>query len=316
MKAHGGFAARDAMNCCQVFLESFDKYFDLIANDYTIAFSRMDPETFCSFAAVMFYGSSLTLTKCFVNKTIRCVLNGGKALTTRKAEYDNVRYASSDVHIEVDLRSCGDPRDAITSFIGNHVCKIKNVATCKKHVVVLHNLDCLSQKCIFALRKIIEMHSSNVMFVMTCTRLSGINEAIKSRCTMVNCSVRKDKVLPCLEQFVEDNEIDDFEYDESLCLLTNLAQAKENMMDAKTRSFLKELKKQVSMAKVVDMCRGFSYEVLKYCEMADVLKCVLRNGGANVSLISAAASLEHQSHLMGKHFVLLERFLIQVYIER
>jgi hypothetical protein len=272
----------------------------------------MSAEDFFGFNNILFYGNSKTFLRLVVENILQVVLNNGNKIRSTTTSFEEIEIFVSNFHVEIDFQTCSSEKTIISNYLATHLTLSKNINQ-QKHSVVLHNVHELSQQSMFALRKVLEAKSKHVMFLMTCQNLSSVNEAIKSRCSLIRCNVPKENIDGFLDAFMEDHDVEEFEYDATKCLLTNLVQNKENRFEFKTNHFLDELKKISDFKKAMQYIRGFSYDILKYqIPLASIFKIVL-NRYTDISLIKLAASLETRNLKMAKPFLALERFLVEVY---
>jgi hypothetical protein len=64
----------------------------------------------------------------------------------------------------------------------------------KKHTIIIHNLKLTSKHVHNGIRKLIEMYSTNVFFIITVDSLSYLDQSLKSRCTNLNCNFNQENI--------------------------------------------------------------------------------------------------------------------------
>ncbi len=219
----------------------------------------------------------------------------------------------------------------ITEYIQNLI-KIKNI-TQSKHIIVLKDLDKLSNNSFMTLRRILEKYSNNALFIFTSTNIAHINEAINSRCFQIRCPLESDKNLKLflskylnekdkVKDIINNSERDinrimllyskidksDFSY---IPILNN--EIKEHFM------FLKKTKDVIKVAKenrdFLNKILNFSYnneEIIK-CFQDIILKTYKKKREILINIITILKELDMELINSQKDFFAYEKFLIKLY---
>lgn len=109
--------------------------------------------------------------------------------------------------IEIDLCSV-DYKAIIEILLSIIMTKAINM---KKHKIIIHNLK-LSPKHIHnSVRKLIEIYSSNVLFIITVDSLSFLDQSFKSRCILLNCAVDQKTISEKIINLVRPDVMPDFQ---------------------------------------------------------------------------------------------------------
>jgi DNA polymerase III delta prime subunit len=86
----------------------------------------------------------------------------------------------------------------ITNFIKKKIDMPKDL--CK--IIVIYDFDLMTLEAQTALRRIIEIYSKNVRFILTCNNIEDVAEAIQSRCVIINLS-KPSNIKKILENIAE-----------------------------------------------------------------------------------------------------------------
>lgn len=82
-----------------------------------------------------------------------------------------------------DDRKIESVRDKVNNFV-----KTKSSKNGVRRIVIMDEVDGMTNIAQDALRNIMESYASNALFILTCNHVSKINDAIKSRCAMIEFS--------------------------------------------------------------------------------------------------------------------------------
>jgi hypothetical protein len=324
------------------FCQQFDnKYFPLLANKHIHNIAKLGIDEFLSMPNVLFYGNRVSLISLFVDAILARVLEWDQ-LPSRPSKKVGVfeystgngkqlsEYLYTDYHIEIDFQRLGaGEKDFITSFISGNIACTKNVLH-NKHIVVLHNVDCMTQQTAYALRMTVERYTSNVFFILTCGKIGGLEKAIASRCAMIRCNIPSDAFENTLERVIDDFELeikDKFvvEDPDFVKVLFQLCSPTESVHHVKEQvfAFLDRLLKMGTgqLLKVVAEIREMSYKLLHFgVPLAGIMKYVVDYFIANkkyakyvIDVATISASLEHKSIRITKPNLVLEEYFLSVY---
>lgn len=138
-----------------------------------------------SHSNVILHGKSNFITKMVARKHV--VKNGDYYnLKFKTVEDKGISYKSFTFpeFLEIDLSSMDNKLiiDILKSII---MTKSINM---KKHTIIIHNLKLTPRHVHNGIRKLIEIYSSNVFFIITVDSLSYLDQSLKSRCTHINCN--------------------------------------------------------------------------------------------------------------------------------
>lgn len=138
-----------------------------------------------SHSNVILHGKSNFITKMVARKHV--VKNGDYYnLKFKTVEDKGISYKSFTFpeFLEIDLSSMDNKLiiDILKSII---MTKSINM---KKHIIIIHNLKLTPRHVHNGIRKLIEIYSSNVFFIITVDSLSYLDQSLKSRCTNINCN--------------------------------------------------------------------------------------------------------------------------------
>ncbi len=325
------------MNYWEVFKKDFSKtYFDMIANPMVKNISKFSQDDFFGFPNIIFYGNDITLLKLYVDVILSRIFDCEikKVKNSMDIMNNNNKYTctyySSAFHNEIDLDEIRNvEKQFLSEFIANHLSQIKNIHQ-QKHVVVLHQLSSLHNTTVYAMRKILESCSSNIIFIMTSKTISLLNDAILSRGALIRCQINPHDFESFLEYFINHHDIDigennEFEIDYNDGLVYNILKLtkpnQNNYFEKTIRDFLEEFCKQKDVYKAVNMAKSFSFKILHFTNrFADIVKVCLEFLSKHkkfekhmYGIIVTAADLEIKSLNMSKPYILLERFLLEVF---
>lgn len=196
-----------------------NKYFQLLQNmlwtskldEYSnyIVKKFIKDEDF-SHSNVILHGKSNFITKMVARKHI--VKNHNYYnLKFKTVEDKGISYKSFTVpeFLEIDL-SCVDNKliiDILKSII-----MTKSIHM-KKHSIIIHNLKLTPRHVHNGIRKLIEVYSSNVFFIITVDSLSYLDQSLKSRCTHLNCNFDQKGISRDLVDITSDFKMSSIEFD-------------------------------------------------------------------------------------------------------
>jgi hypothetical protein len=329
------------------FVDAFPRrYADRIASDQLKRMMARGRADLFSGPNLVFLGANMTLVRLLMDHFIAVVLAGdapGKMGKLKKSEsrYDircpsvqgvyECAYASSSVHVEVDFAAHkGYERAIISEFLSKHLCAIRSI-TGPKHVVVLHNTQALSTANINALRKVLESHA-NVVFLLSCTNLSRLSNAVASRCLPLRCCVSQVDALDLMRD-VRGERGERATYDPCLSLTQNIVsnlivgdavEEEEGGVRKKIKRLLLHLKSSSGCGSDFEgtskKIRAFSYDMPRFhVSVAIIFKVALgvmhEEGERDIArAVALAAKLQHQSVSMSKPYLAIERFFMEYYL--
>lgn len=286
---------------------------------------------------LVFLGANVTLVRLLMDHYISVVLCE-KRINKTESQYDircpsvqgvyECKYMSSNVHIEIDFAAHkGYERALISMFLAKHLCLIKCI-TGPKHVVVLHNTQILSSTNINALRKVLESHG-NVVFLLSCTNLSRLSNALASRCLPLRCCVSHVDALDLMRELRDEDEAERAAtYDPHMSLTQNIvsnlivggggAAAKEGGIRKKIKRLLSKEHSGGDFENLSKKVRAFSYDMPRFhVSVAIIFKVALsvmhEEGMVRdiAGAVALAAKLQHQSVSMSKPYLVIERFFME-----
>jgi hypothetical protein len=310
-----------------------NKYFQHIANARLRGLASFSKEDLFQCPNIMLYGTDTTLLKLYTDAILSSIFK--RPVTKKSATYDvssnnnkyNCPYKYSDVHIEVDMEHVPNPeKQYICEFISKHVAQTKNINQ-PKHIVVIHNMNMVSAQVMNSLKKPTDSNT-NVLFILTSSRISNIDYAIKSRCLHVRCNTEYDDLETFLETFVEGQNIPDqveVDPDDGLVkILMKLGLSErtcESTLSKNVREFITDLFKEKSLPSACEKIRTFAHKILHFnfpvarifqeCIQLFVKDKRLENHMFAIAELSA--DLELKSRQMSKPVIILEHYWTQIY---
>lgn len=313
--------------CWKHFVANFNAYFEHLANENIKALAGLPPEHFLEFASIMLYGNDMSLLRLYVDAVLSNIFSVDASKkstavfeTSGNSTKTECEYKSSPVHIEINIDKLkGCDKQFLSEFVSGHIVRTKNINN-RKHIIVFHGVDLLSQNAAFALRKILEC-TNNAVFLMTCTRTSKVCGAITSRCTMFRCNVPDENVGNCLEAMMDNLDMDEISLHDSGAIVATLLRPSggEDELTRCIYEFIDMLSKVGQLEKAIDAIRSFSFKMMHMnVPIAYVMRHALQRmenmGVRDLSdSLALAASLEHKSLFTNKTNLPIERFLLNVY---
>lgn len=308
------------------------KYFDILANKLVKRCSSFTKVEFFSSPHILFYGNDISLLKLYSLEVIKRVL--GANIKPKQNSYElswnNNKYVCpyrySDYHIEIDMNEIKSAeKQFLSEFIFNHIASIKNIRQ-EKHIILMHNIDTMSEQSMFSLRRPLEVLGSNVMFLFTTSSLTKIEDAIKSRCMQIRSNIEESALISFFEVLAEDLKIDNqIEIDPSnglvYCLLELSNGNVENKVETSIRSFVHQLIKEKNILTACESIRAFGFKLLHFnVPLSTIMRTTIRALCEEKKfkkhihhIVTLAASLEHSSKTMSKANLILERFFIEIF---
>jgi hypothetical protein len=114
-----------------------------------------------------------------------------------------VQYTSYHDFIEIDIENVVQSSDKmILPEILKQITSQKSING-KRHVIVLQNVDSMNKNMMHAMRKVLETYSENAYIIMSCKTMSGITDAIKSRCVSINCGMTGEALETFAAKFIQ-----------------------------------------------------------------------------------------------------------------
>lgn len=317
----------------------YAKYFDIIANLHLERLSHLSEQEFMASPHIMLYGNDTTMLKLITDSILQRVLK--RTNTKKKGSFDVVNnnnkytcpYLHCDTFIEIDMSQItSSEKQFVSEFICNHIACTRNVFQ-QKHVIVLHNVDTLTEQSSFALRRPIERYSSNIMFIWTTPSLSHIEPTLLSRFMPVRCQIDEANMLTFFETFIQhcihDNamvyEQTEIEIEPCLGLTYNLIKLathdNENTVELSIRAFLKDLFKEPNILKASEAIRVFGYKILHFnVPIAYIMKVTISLLSEDkkfkkkiVDIVQLSSELQHHSNKVSKHVLVLEQYFLRIY---
>jgi len=155
------------------------KYYDCVSLKSIDAFNRVD--SLLDSSHVLIYGNDFGLNKFYACQIL--FWNFGNNLTTRNQLTVNgvdIEYKANSYFIEINFNThLNKEKMALIELIKN-ITSTKNVLH-KKHTLVLHNVDSLTNQMQCRLRRIIETSNTNATYIAICSKLSKLMDPIISR---------------------------------------------------------------------------------------------------------------------------------------
>lgn len=148
--------------------------------------------------AACLYGRNTMATRIVARKHIAYLFGRAQLPFVEKGSEGHVEleskasipYTSYTDYIELDIEHIMQSADKmVLPEVLKHLTSQKNV-TGKRHVILLHNIDSMNKNIMHAMRKVLETYSLNAYIIMTCSVMSSITDAIKSRCISINCCLK------------------------------------------------------------------------------------------------------------------------------
>jgi hypothetical protein len=313
----------------QAFKKDFnERYFQDLINPQVQLLATMTQADFFSQPHQLFHGHDLTLTRMLLDAVLHHVMG---AFTKREASIElvvggskcSMPFKHSSVHVEVDLDTISSgERQLLTEFIHKHLGATRTVNTeQQKRIVVLHGIE--NSACAFALRKVLETCSKNVLFLLTARNVSKVNEAIKSRCALVRCGVTSDRFDAFCQRFMGDHGIEEAEVDRSDTVtytILNFGSTDGDGVDESIKAHLQNMV-EASFPAALKSNRDFAFKMLHFhIPIAHIFKRVIRFCQKRklakhrlLLIVDMAASLEHKSTEVSKPSMPIERLLLEVW---
>jgi hypothetical protein len=309
-----------------------DKYFDILANESLRRLSKYTPEDLFQNPHILLYGNETTVLKILTRAILETILQTTSRMkkSTFEVVNNNNKYACPykycNTFIEIDMAEItSSERQFISEFIYKHIACTKNISQ-EKHIIVMHNVNTLSENSIYALRQPLEKFSKNILFIFTTKNLSIMQPAILSRFMMIRCNFQEDNLINFFEEFATDHEIEgDVEIDPGEGLVMNLLRMAtpdmESTITRVIRTFMESLLKEKNIIKACEMVRVFAYKIMHFnVSIATIMKETITICQKDKRLlkhihkiIQLSAELEHQSRLVNKQTMILEQYYLCIY---
>jgi|TARA_B110000259_G_C14014467_1_gene400776 DNA polymerase III delta prime subunit len=154
----------------------------------------------------------------------------------------------------------------------------KNILT-KKHIFIINDFDKLKYNSFMLLRRVMEIHSNNVLFIFISTNISIIPEAIRSRCLNIRCPLLKNneikKIVSSLTnnynidnkditKLIKKNENDIYKILLNLENFTNENIELRDVLYEDILTHLKYMKNEKCPYKVLPKNREFIYKLINF----------------------------------------------------
>ncbi len=313
----------------QAFQRDFnDRYFQDLWNPQVQILTTMTQADFFTQPHQLFHGQDPTLTRMLLDAVLHHVMG---AFKKREASIELVvggskctlPFKHSGIHVEVDLDTISSgERQLLTEFIHKHLGVTRSVNTeQQKRIVVLHGIE--NSVCAFALRKVLETCSRNVLFLLTARNVSKVNEAIKSRCALVRCGVSSDRFDAFCQRFMEDHGIEEAEVDRGdgvTYTVLNFGTSDGDGVDECIKAHLQKMTESPFPA-ALKSNREFAFKMLHFhVPIAHTFKKVMHFCQKRklpkqrlLLIVEMAASLEHKATEVSKPSMPIERLLLEVW---
>ena len=188
-------------------------------------------------------------------------------------------------------------------------------------IIVIFNFDKCSTNAHLVLRRIIELQSKNTRFILTCSNLTKINEAIRSRFINIRVPFPNENSIKEYISFNNKNTSIEFlkkNHNYNLFILNSIIfnDLSKNYFDIGNKLHLIVLEPK---NKFMDSLRSFIYKLYlinyTYLDIFKIYtKYVLNNSDFNDKfrkfIINKACELEYKSKLSSKFFFCLEKFFL------
>lgn len=157
---------------------------------------------------VCLYGKCTLINRMISKKHIAHIFDRVEMYTKNQivvfeGKQTNVQYVSYHDFIEIDIENVVQSSDkmVLPEILKQITCQ-KSI-TGKRHVIVLHNVDSMNKNMMHAMRKVLETYSQNAYIIMSCKTMSGITDAIKSRCVSINCGITGESLEKFVNAFIK-----------------------------------------------------------------------------------------------------------------
>ena len=319
--------------CWNEFQKDFpDKYFETLANKNILQIASMTQEELFNSPHVLLFGNEVTILKLYVHALLSKVFQKNVISKIAEFEYTNnsskytCNYKYSDVHLEIDMQEIiSSERQFISDFIYKHIGNTRNIYQ-QKHIVVIHNIQSMTDATMFSLRRPLEQFSNNILFIVTTKSLSRIESAILSRFMYIKCRIEPDNLENFFEMFVSNKEIEGtIEIDPTDGLTHNLlslsiSETQDNIKN-RLENFIDELLKEKNVSKACELIRSFGYKILHFnVPLATIMKITVNKLMNNkhfknniVEIVTLSANLEHKSLSLGKPILIFENYFLEIY---
>lgn len=309
-----------------------DKYFALLANSHLQHVASFSKDDLFGCPNLLFYGNQSTLLKLFVDAIIYNIFGKlGKQKGSIDCVVNNTKhtfeYLSGQAFIEIDLTNTGSgEKQFVCEFIGQ-VVKTKNIKQLK-HIIVIHNINKAHEHTVFALRKLIEGHAANALFIMTSPSMSRVAGPIQSRCMNIRCNIELEDVGHFFETFIEDVPVDEdtvveIEDGDVIKKLIQIAcpEVGNGFVEKIITEFLDKICKTSSIQSLVTETKAFSFKLLHMnIEFKHFLPIIInyfsdkkRYKKHIYDIVSLATETELKSLHSNKSFVLFENMIYKLY---
>jgi len=309
-----------------------DKYFETLANKNILQIASMTQEELFNSPHVLLFGNEVSILKLYVHALLCRVFKKNIISKTAEFEYTNnsskytCNYKYSDVHLEIDMQEIiSSERQFISEFIYKHIGNTRNIYQ-QKHIVVIHNIQSMTDATMFSLRRPLEQFSNNILFIVTTKSLSRIESAILSRFMYIKCRIEPDNLENFFEMFVSNKEIEGtIEIDPTDGLTHNLlslsiSETQDNIKN-RLENFIDELLKEKNVSKACELIRSFGYKILHFnVPLATIMKITVNKLMNNkhfknniVEIVTLSANLEHKSLSLGKPILIFENYFLEIY---
>jgi hypothetical protein len=232
-------------------------------------------------------------------------------------------YMSSCIHVEIDIeRIKGSDKQMISEFVSNHLASTRAInSEIGKHIIVMHGVEYMSAIAGFALRKILECQRNNTLFILTCSKVSKVCEAILSRCTMIRCNIPREAVFDALDHMMSKLDIDEFKIHENSSFITSLVtQTTTDGVSSLVLKFMEKLMATEALDKAFEEIRAFSHLTItlnvSLAHLAREVMHFLMTTYPKMDMcgfVQLAATVEHKALSTNKTNIAQERLLWYVY---
>lgn len=309
-------------------------HFEQLASPHVKLLAALSPDELFSQPHQLMYGPDVTLTRMMLDgvltKVFHCsakkpamvevIVNGTKC---------EMPYTYTNVHTEIDLGLIASgERNLLSEFVHKHLGSTKSVNVNQaKRIVVLHGID--DSTSLFALRKVLESCSNNVLFILTAKNVSKINDAIKSRCAFVRCAVSETQFDAFCQSFMAAHGIQEACVDRAEGITyTVLNFGQPEGEDGITRFINSHITAlidpQCALPAALTSNRAFSFKMLHFqVPIAMVFRAVIRICSSKhkkvfknklAHIVHTAANLEHKAERVSKPSLPIEKLLHELWM--
>lgn len=181
---------------------SFDKYYHLCSNSVVDSIIQT-PIDVCSH--IVFYGPPSGLVLSYARYSIASRFRAAYPLKYSKQEVTvnngshpvdfEYRIYTGANFIEIDLSVHGNSDKNIFSEVIKPIVSQRSMnSECSRHIVIMRNIDRMSDMALLSLRRTMEIYAPTCLFIMTASQISRVPTPLQSRVWLVRCTLTCDQV--------------------------------------------------------------------------------------------------------------------------